>query len=71
MKKKKRKLERRRLEIEKRDNRLMVGAFFDVLEVIADRSILKYPDPEEEALNRYNRIINIMDDYVMRLGKEI
>lgn len=69
--KKKRKLERRRLEIEKRDNRLMVGAFFDVLEVIADRSILKYPDPEEEALNRYNEIINIMDDYVMRLGKEI
>lgn len=69
--KKKRKLERRRLEIEKRDNRLMAGAFFDVLEVIADRSILKYPDPEEEALNRYNRIINIMDDYVMRLGKEI
>lgn len=50
---------------------IMIESFGDIAKIVGDKSVLLYVDPDQEAVNRYNQILDIVqatNDFIMKIG---
>lgn len=50
---------------------IMIESFGDIAKIVGDKSVMLYVDPDQEAVNRYYQILDIVqatNDIIMKIG---
>lgn len=60
---------KKRKEIKKMQ--IMIESFGEIAKIVGDKSVMLYVDPDQEAVNRYNQILDLVqatNDIIIKIG---